>query len=211
MFKKLLLILAMALSVVANAQETVADSVSARVQTESVELLCMAGKLVRYGYKTKQALPLIQAIDIYRNLGVIDAESESTSGNTDTFTLNQIAADAVQFADGDETLLALIQSYGDTRGSEGGYSRRQVVVPADGEVSIEVRYKGLECAQILVNGNMGAKLGLSLYDHTGRLVESDDSHMEDCWVTYTPYKTAIFVVKIRNYANSDNRVVFTTN
>jgi len=38
----------------------------------------MAGSLVKYGYQTKTAMPLIQAVEIYNRVGVADEAEAKT-------------------------------------------------------------------------------------------------------------------------------------
>ena len=121
--KQLVLSAAMLLSVSAFAQQAQpAAEVTGKENPQQAELLDMAGKLVKYGYEKKDALPLIQAVLIYKQLGVTDAKDQAAktqegtapaTGITkkDQISLNeaQILADATKFADGDKTLLALIK------------------------------------------------------------------------------------------------------
>ena len=64
--KQLVLSAAMLLSVSAFAQQAQpAAEVTGKENPQQAELLDMAGKLVKYGYEKKDALPLIQAVLIY--------------------------------------------------------------------------------------------------------------------------------------------------
>ena len=89
------------------------------VQAQQLEL---AGQLVKYGYQTKSALPLIQAVQIYKNLSMAaptDKEDKQSQGvevatgltksDLVSFDEAQLISDATKYADGNKTLLALIK------------------------------------------------------------------------------------------------------
>ena len=69
MLKQFFLAASLLFSTVAVAQNPAATSDS-KDRSETAEMLNVAGKLVKYGYQTKAAMPLIQAAEIYNRLGV---------------------------------------------------------------------------------------------------------------------------------------------
>ena len=113
--KNLFLGAAMLFSATAFAQQQqqgpAADATDNTVPQQA-QLVTMASDLVRYGYAQKAALPLIQAVQIYKNLGVTDAttgETKAQAGSAVTSSLTKggevsfdeakILADATTFAD----------------------------------------------------------------------------------------------------------------
>ena len=93
----------MLMSTTAFAQQQPAAETSDNTVPQQARLFIMASELVRYGYAQKSALPLIQAVQIYKDLGVTDAttgEQKAQSGTAVTSTL--VKGDAIQF---DETKL----------------------------------------------------------------------------------------------------------
>lgn len=188
-----------------------------------VDLLCTAGKLIRYGYGTKTALPLIQAVEIYARLCVSDDTGlrlKRISSDTEpvvqpttevSFDMDQLIADATRFADGDENLLALIQSLGGTRGAETGPKRVHDVVPAKDIHSFEITFKGDEYAMIYLNGDGASNLELSLYDSMGHLITKDRNGSYDCVITFTPIDTADYIINVKNLGGSACKYVLATN
>ena len=66
----------MMFAVTASAQEQTV-SAQPKAVNETAQLLGMAGELVKYGYKTQNALPLVQAVQIYKSIGVVpEAEAK---------------------------------------------------------------------------------------------------------------------------------------
>ena len=69
---------AMMLSVSTSAQNLQSFETSEKTEkAKEIELLELAGKLVGYGQKTKSALPLIQAVQIFRQLNVVENVSDT--------------------------------------------------------------------------------------------------------------------------------------
>ena len=58
-----------AVSMNAQSAQPAADA-SDKQHSEIADLIQTAGRLVQYGYATKQALPLIQAVQLYQSVGV---------------------------------------------------------------------------------------------------------------------------------------------
>ena len=67
------------MSAFAQEQEQQAAKVDSKATSETVDQLSMANQLVKYGYQTKSALPLIQAVQIYKKLNVTDEAREKTT------------------------------------------------------------------------------------------------------------------------------------
>ena len=82
---------------------------------QDVQMMRVAGELVKYGYDKSQALPLIQAVEIYQAVGEGNFDGEKTNSESATkdssvsYDINQIIADAAELADGDPNLVALVE------------------------------------------------------------------------------------------------------
>ena len=224
--KQLVLSAAMLLSVSAFAQQAQpAAEVTGKENPQQAELLDMAGKLVKYGYEKKDALPLIQAVLIYKQLGVTDAKDQAAktqegtapaTGITkkDQISLNeaQILADATKFADGDKTLLALIKDAAkSTRGASGG--PRRVCDSVNGNCTDiwRITFRGGEPAYVAVSGDGDTDLDLYVYDENGNLITYDNSYGDDCLVSFTPRCTGVFIIKIKNLGRVYKRYCMGTN
>ena len=216
---------AMFLSVSAFAQQTDPAAVASKDIPQTAQSLQMAGMLVKYGYQTKTALPLIQAVQIYKNLNVTDAtpqepkqhegaKSVSNITKTDVVSFNekQLLADATTFADGNKTLLALIKdAESSTRGATDGPHRISDKVLAYDTDIWKFRFRGGENAIVMVIGDGDTDLDLYIYDENSNLITSDTDPDDNCVCTFTPRWTGTFYIKIVNRGNVYNRYVLITN
>lgn len=225
MLKQIFLAATMFFSVVAVAQNPAATS-DPKEKSETAEMLNVAGRLVKYGYQTKTALPLIQAAEIYNRLGVSnEAEAKAKSSESDavaerdaqdkanpvSFDPAKLLADATTYADGDKNLLALIKAAGETRGRVGGPVRHADRVNARSTDTYTIRFRGGEPALVIVSGDGDTDLDLYVYDENGNFIASDTDSSDDCVVTFNPRWTGPFKIKIKNYGNVYNNYVLVTN
>ena len=116
----------------------------------------LAGQLIRYGYQTKSALPLIQAIQIYKSLNIKEAtgrepkQSQGTEKATSvaksdyvSFDEAKILSDATTFADGNKNILALIKdTEKTTRGAVPGPVRQVDRVRAGYTDTWPIKFRG---------------------------------------------------------------------
>ena len=208
----------------AQQQGPAADATDNTVPQQA-QLVTMASDLVRYGYAQKAALPLIQAVQIYKSLGVSDAttgETKAQAGSAVTSSLTKggevsfdeakILADATTFADGDKTLLALIKdTQKASRGASGGPIRRVDRVLAGYTDTWHFTFRGGEYAYVIVSGDGDTDLDLYIYDQYGNLVAKDDDYTDTCLCTWTPRRTATYRIKIVNRGNVYNHYSISTN
>ena len=225
MFKKLILGAVLFISATAFAQtETAAEP--AKTTPEQAQQMALAGELVQYGYSTKTALPLIQAVQIYQRLGAQPATDATpkasedqgtapagiTKADTPARTEPQLLADATTFADGNKTLLALIQDCkGATRGAVGGPKYVQDAVRANTTDVWTIKFRGGESAYVVVSGDGDTDLDLYIYDENGNFITSDTDYTDQCVVSFTPKWTGDFKIKIKNRGNVYNRYTMATN
>jgi len=202
---------------------------AAEVNEKSVpaeaQQLEMAGQLVRYGYQTKSALPLIQAVQIYKTLNTADATdsrakqeqgTEAATGLTKadyiSFDEAKLLADATNFADGNKTLLALIKdTEKSTRGAIPGPVRKVDRVLGGYTDTWTIRFRGGEPAYVVVSGDGDTDLDLYVYDENGHFITSDTDRSDDCVVSFNPSWTGTFYIKIKNLGRVYNRYVLVTN
>lgn len=225
MLKHLFLAASLLLTAVAYAQEPAAVS-DAKGRSETAEMLSVAGKLVKYGYQTKTAMPLIQAVEIYNRLGVTN-ETEAKTKTTESdaiveapttekatsvsFDPAKLLADATKFADEDKNLLALIKAAGNTRGRVPGPIRHYDTVKANTTDQYTMRFRGGESALVMVSGDGDTDLDLYVYDENGNLIDFDTDSTDDCICTFSPRWTGSFVIKIKNLGRVYNDYVLVTN
>lgn len=216
----------MLMSTTAFAQQQPAAETSDNTVPQQARLFIMASELVRYGYAQKSALPLIQAVQIYKDLGVTDAtigEQKTQSGIAVTSTLvkgdaiqfdeTKLLADATTFADGDKTLLALIKDTQKTsRGPCGPtYFRRTDRVLAGYTDTWTYTFTGGKEAYVIVTGDGDTDLDLYIYDENNNLIDSDTDETDDCICSFTPRWTGKFYIKIKNRGRVYNNYVILIN
>lgn len=224
--KKIVFVAALFFSASAFAQQTQpAADVSGKDVPAAAQQLELAGQLVRYGYQTKTALPLIQAVQIYKSLNIADASdgrtkqaqgTEVATGLTKTDLVNfdeeALLADATKFADGNKALNDLIKdAKAATRGRVGGPLRTTDRVLAGYTDTWTIRFRGGEPAYVVVSGDGDTDLDLYVYDENGNFITSDTDRTDDCVVAFNPRWTGTFYIKIKNLGRVYNRYVLVTN
>lgn len=213
MFKKLFLgaIMLVSISAFAQEQDQLAAKVDSKATSETIEQLTMANQLVKYGYQTKSALPLIQAVQIYKKLNVTDEAREKTTEGGGTasqsltktqvvsFDETRILADATKFAAGNKNLLSLIDDAKKaTRSPVQGSVRHPDCVNALGVDVYKITCRGGEATTIYVSGDGDTDLDLYVYDANGNLIAYDDDGDDECVVRFVAYRTHTFTVRVRN-------------
>lgn len=215
---------ALAFSASAFAQQQAAATEATGSNPET-SLLDAAGTLVRYGHQTKTALPLIQAAEIYSKLGVtaeatpkaktseeaVGQGAGAEKANPVTFDPAQLLDEATQYAEGDKTLLAMINKVKGVRGRVPGPVRHTDRVNAHATDVYTITFRGGEDAYIVVSGDGDTDLDLYVYDENGNFITSDTDSTDDCVVRFHPRWTGPFRVKIKNLGGVYNNYVLITN
>lgn len=204
--------------------QDIPDTKEAVVVPQTATLLTTASNLVKYGYNEQEALPLIQAAEIYTNLAGpkmdVTPEHEGEAAEIDEKGENPVTtdpvkllADAATFADGDATLLALIDKVKNsaTRGTVGGPTYTTSCVNANTTDVYNVRFRAGQQAAVFVSGDGDTDLDLFIYDANGNLVASDTDYGDDCLCIWTPRWTGNFKIKIKNYGRVYNCYTLRTN
>lgn len=227
MLKNLILGTAMLFSVSAFAQDHTPAAVSdPKAQSPVAQQLSMANQLVVYGYQTKNALPLIQAVQIYKDLNVREAQDvapKETSGTPITspsltktdvisYDVKQILADATNYANGNKNLLALIKdTEKKTQGAVPGPVCREDRVDPQTIDTWKIRFRGNDYAAVIVSGDGDTDLDLYVYDENMNLIDSDTDSTDQCVCGFTPRRTGDFYVRIKNLGRVYNRYTLITN
>lgn len=222
--KKLLMLAAiLGMTYTVTAQE---KTDTARPQSEAISQIRLANQLAKYGYENFSASALIEAARILSQVETQNLKSESfTPGEGDEsakdsakpeFTPENLLASAREFADGDETLLALANSVqtdesANHRGLLGGPGRRVDRVAANSTDTYVLAFKYGIPAEIFVSGDGDTDLDLYVYDENGNAIVCDDDYSDDCYVCWTPAWTGKFVIKVVNRGFVYNQYVMLTN
>lgn len=212
MIKKMLLGAAMLLCVASFAQERTTAEMS-KDNPSNARHITLAGELINYGYETESALPLIQAIKIYHELNVKEANDGLKPTTTENETPNrnitkkdqpirnekQLIEDATAFAKGDKNLLAMInECKSTTRSPIGGPIGRYSRVPAFCNQDWVVGLIGGQATTVAVSGDGTTDLDLYVFDQNGILVASETSYGDQCYIILNVYITSNFDVRVVN-------------
>ena len=175
-------------------------------------MLQVAGQLVKYGYARDNALPLIQAAEIYNTIGARSFKAEKTSegGTTEggdkapsrvSFDPERLLVDATEMAGGDPALLALISKARNeaNRGATTAYEETTETVKAGATDVYRVQFRGGEAAMVSVSGDGDTDLDLYIYDSEGNLVASDTDDLDECLCIWYPKYTETYKICIKNY------------
>ncbi len=214
------------LSTASVAQESSNVVLAPKQIPQEAQLLAMAGKLVSYGHQTKSAMPLIQAIQIYRQLDVVDDASNDT---TSPFSETQILADATKYADGNRNLLALIKETANTTRATknsrvGGphepplrifrfvapneTREHKVSISADQFIQVLVDGQGEGIREKDKEGNvLASDLRLTVLDGQGRTLAIDNSMGENCSVSFIARTSSTMTVEVKNVGKLSDRYV----
>ena len=186
-------------------------------------MLQAAGQLVEYGYANEEALPLVQAAQIYKTYlgGQLDATKTTEGGADDqaakaskvSHNVDQLLAAATTFADGNQGLLAVINDVKNSasRGATSYFPTRTERVKAHATDVYNVRFEGGEPAVVIVDGDGDTDLDLYVYDNNGNLVASDTDYTDYCICTWTPRWTGNFKIKIVNRGDVYNEYLIGIN
>lgn len=217
MLNKVYLLIACLIAFTASAQTGIPETKETVQIPESAQMLSVAGQLVKYGYSQGEALPLIQAAQLLQNYvgGTLDAKPESEGGAEETAQKSEgkvqydpakLLEDAAAIADGDATLLALIDETKNsvTRGAVGGHQVSSTCVRANTTDVYKIRFRAHETAVCIVSGDGDTDLDLFIYDSNGNLITSDTDDTDDCVCSWTPKWTGTFTIKVKNYGRISN-------
>lgn len=175
--------------------------------------LRIANELVKYGYAKQSATALAQAAQmILENpSAAITEKPEGSQGGGElapkqggvSHDLNQILADAKEFADGNPTELKLIadvqaRAASGHRGATTGRWTGTSTVRANTTDVWTWRFVGGQEAIVIVSGDGDTDLDLYIYDENGNLIEKDEDYTDDCVCTWYPKWTGTFKIKVKN-------------
>lgn len=195
--------------------------------SQGVNALRLATDLVKYGYEQQSALPLIQALQIIAENPTQPLKATREGASVDTakkdgkkgdlsLDFNEIATKAKEFADGDETMTALLaqvqeENSGSHRGAVNGPSRTVEYVDGNSVDTYQINFVAGYLAEILVSGDGDTDLDLYVYDGNGNPIAQDSNYSDDCYVSWVPAWTGRFIVKVVNRGPVYNKYVLLTN
>jgi len=171
----------------------------------AVESLATAASLVRYGDANKDALSLITAARIMKQVGYSDSTAELVDvkpgpAKAANATVDAILARAKTYAGSRADLVALADdaSTAGSRGAVNGPGRKTTVVSRGQTDVYRVRFKGGEPATLFVSGDGDSDLDLFVLDENGNQVCKDDDATDTMICRWTPKWTGQFTIRVKN-------------
>lgn len=173
----------------------------------AVESLRTAQALARYGDANKDALSLITAARIVKDVGESESRAKRTGGKAgdsknkpDLMTVASLIERAKALAGGRADLIALADDVGKSasRGAVNGPGALRTVVGRTMTDSYRVVFRGGEPARVTVSGDGDSDLDLFVYDEHGNQICRDDDASDDMYCAWTPRYTGSFTIRVRN-------------
>ena len=200
---------------------------------KEMQSVMMARQLAKYGYDNNKPIYLITSAQTlidhpvkgdFTPLKITDSTDTNTIKHKSKRTIKLdpsiLLADAKKMADKNDTaLLAMIKSvessipkdYEKKRGRKFSPLAQEYTIDSQSSKSLLTTFNGKEVAEVLVSGDGKTDLDLFVYDASGKLVSSDISNTDNCYVTFTPNQTANFTIIIKNKGKGYNDCMLMTN
>lgn len=182
-------------------------SAAATPAQTAVQTVATAHALARYGDANKDALALVTAARMLKQVGSraseakrVGPEPKQTKPGDDKFTVESILARARTLAAGRADVLALADDVekGGARGSTAGVQRWRELVLSGATDRYQVTFRGGEPAAFAVSGDGDSDLDLYVYDENGNLICKDEDNTDDALCRWEPKWTGLFVIRIKN-------------
>lgn len=213
---------AMFFSIPTFAQQALSN-IEGTKKPQEIKMLELAGELVRYGQESKSALPMIQAVQIYRRLNVVE-ENEGASMTSTSSYESQLLAEAIKYASRNKALLELIKDAGKaTRAGATPGPIRHISSIGPGEIKAYQFYaEEGKYTSVLLDGQgegirekgkdgnvLVSDLRLTVLDRNGHTLATDQSIGENCSVSFISRSSSTKTVEIKNVGKlSDNYVLY---
>ncbi len=210
-------------------KQTEEKTIAEGEKSPEVEAIRVAGELAHYGQTNQSATALIEAANILASTPRVEldaqleastqTENEGEKAEKRAFDATALLEEAKDLADDDEHLLALIanvenkiaaQAEG-TRGATGGAKYTCATVYAGQTDTYRQSFYGGSFAEIAVIGDGDTDLDLFVYDENGNLIVRDDTYSGDCYVSFNPRWTGLFIIKVVNRGRVYNNYCLATN
>ncbi len=213
---------------VAFAQDKSGSNVdaSAEGQQGAVALLAMAQDLYGYGIENKDALSVLNAARIASSIDAKDVErevdnkpiegaetSDDDGASANPVDAEQMYADAMELAGGDETIVGMIEDAmaEGSRGRVGGASRTLSRLRAGRTDVFAITYRGGQLAELAIIGDGDADLDLLVTDENGNTICVDQSYSDQLYCSWTPIWDGQFLVGVQNMGRVRNSYYLLTN
>ena len=179
---------------------------------QEIQLLELAGKLVTYGQNSKSALSLIQAVQIYRQLNVVDDNKDVSVASQSSYE-GQLLDEAKKYANGNRALLEVIKDAEKvTRSGAASGPIRYISSVGPDEAKVHHFFaEGGKFISVLLDGQgegirekdddgnmLVSDLRLKVLDKNGHTLATDHSVGENCSVCFISRSSSTLTIEIKN-------------
>ena len=145
----------------------------------------------------------------------IRREVDAPLKSTPDVTPRGLVAEAEQLASGNDGMLAIVESIGqsvlDMRGAKGGPKQHSDVIRPYADDIYTLTFCDGEPAQVAIAGDGDTDLDMYVYDEDGHLIESDVGSSDQCLLQWVPRRTGPFIIRIKNLGRVYNAYTLYTN
>lgn len=189
-------------------------------QVQAAESVRTAHALARYGDAKKDALALITAAKIKKEVGEQELKGErvtkggkadESKAKADAFTADAMLARAKALAGDRKDLLALAEDVAKSsaRGASGGPKSLRTVVCTNCNDTFRVTFDGGMPAYVAISGDGDSRLDLFVYDENGNNVCRQVGPGDDAACRWHPRWTGPFSIRVVNYGIANQYRIWT--
>lgn len=189
--------------------------------------MALAYRMIKYGFENKQPLILTSAAMILAEHPaagtfkpvITDPGEKATIHGSSTADINALLDTAQAMAGSDSITIMAVKQVREKlaritpkdRGRKYSPYVQEYAVKKNSSVTVTATFNGNETAEVFVIPYKSALMDLYIYNEKGKLIVSDKGHADNCYSTFTPKKTAIYKIEIRNREGRDNDCLLMTN
>ncbi|NKB27978.1 MAG: hypothetical protein GKR99_10645 [Rhodobacteraceae bacterium] len=192
----------------------------------AVSQLAMAQDLYAYGVANGDAIAVLSAARITKDVDITDADRSATSAADETRDTTEdgtgvdapadaemMLAKAAELAGENDMIAGLVQDAMDegSRGRIGGASRTLSRLPAGYNDDWEIPFFGGRFAEISIIGDGDADLDVIVSDENGNTICLDVSYSDRFYCAFNPLWDGYFYVRVSNMGRLRNSYYLLTN
>jgi hypothetical protein len=188
-------------------------------QVDAVQTARTADALAKYGDARKDALALIVAAKMLREVGSQELKAPKTSTGTaskaadkpDARTPDALLQRARALAGDRKDLLALADDVAKAggRGASGGPKSTRTVVNSQGTDQFRISFDAGQPAMVAISGDGDSRLDLFVYDENGNRICSQVGPGDDAACRWTPSWSGSFTIRVVNYGIANQYRIWT--
>ena len=195
----------------------------AKAEASVISKLSLARNLATVAAENKDAVLMVAAAKLEGSIATTSSTRDKTSetdseGKADekTSKAQTLFAQARELADGDEHMLAVIDSTesavnSSVKGRSAGPASSVTRVKARSSDIYRLSFRGGEKAELAIAGDNDTDLDIYVYDENGNAICSSTTTSDNEYCSWYPRWTGIFVIKVKNLGSVYNQYRLVTN